>query len=153
MTLLTLLLLTAAPECPAFVPGSIGLPQLGWLAGTWSGDDHGTLNEEVWLAPSGGLMLGMHRDTSGGKATGFEFLRIEQDGERVVYRAMPQGNPATDFPRVAQGPSCIVFENPEHAFPRRILYWREGAKLRARIEGTRRGQPASYEWTWSAATR
>ena len=153
MTLLTLLLLATVPECPAPTTGSPGLAQLGWLAGAWSGDDHGTLNEEVWLAPSGGLMLGMHRDPSGGKAAGFEFLRIEQDGNRLVYRAMPQGNPPTDFPRVAQGPSCIVFENPEHAFPRRILYWREGAKLRARIEGTRRGQPASYEWSWSAAAR
>jgi len=153
MTLLALLLLATVPECPVVTTGSPGLAQLGWLAGSWSGDDHGTLNEEVWLAPAGGLMLGMHRDTSGGKATGFEFLRIEQDGDRLVYRAMPQGNPATDFPRIAQGPSCIVFENPEHAFPRRILYWREGEKLRARIEGTRRGKPASYEWTWSATAR
>lgn len=151
MTLLTLMLLAAAPECPAVASGSPGMAQLGWLAGAWSGDDRGTLNEEVWLAPSGGLMLAMHRDTAGGKATGFEFLRIEQDGDAVVYRAMPEGRPATDFRRVAQGPACIVFENPEHAFPRRILYWRDGANLHARIEGTRQGKPASHEWTWNAA--
>ena len=151
MTLLTLLLLAAGPDCPAVAPGSPGLAELGWVAGTWSGDDHGTLNEEVWLAPSGGLMLGMHRDTAGGKATGFEFLRIEQDGDRLVYRAMPEGRPATDFRRIAQGPNCIVFENPEHDFPRRILYWREGPMLHARIEGTRQGKPASHEWTWTAA--
>jgi hypothetical protein len=153
MTLLTLLLLTAAPDCPAVAPGSPGLAELGWLAGAWSGTDRGTLSEEVWLAPSGGLTLGMHRDTAGGKTTGFEFLRIEQEADRLVYRAMPQARPATDFPRMAQGPSCIVFENPAHAFPRRILYWREGAKLHARIEGTQQGKPASAEWTWTAAAR
>jgi Domain of unknown function (DUF6265) len=150
MTLLSLLLLAAAPDCPAVGPGSPGLPQLGWLAGTWSGEDKGTLNEEVWMAPSGGLMLAVHRDTTGGKATGFEFLRIEQVGDALVYRAMPEGRPATDFRRVAQGPACIVFENPEHAYPRRILYWGDGARLHARIEGTRQGKPASKEWVWSA---
>ena len=66
---------------------------------------------------------------------------------------MPEGRPATDFRRVAQGLACIVFENPAHAFPRRILYWRDGATLHARIEGTRQGQPASHEWTWTAAAR
>ena len=153
MTLITVLLLAAAPDCPAVTPTSPGLAQLGWLAGAWSGDDRGTLNEEVWLAPTGGLMLAMHRDTAGGKATGFEFLRIEQDADAVVYRAMPEGRPATDFRRVAQGPACIVFENPEHAFPRRILTRRDGATLHARIEGTRQGKPASHEWSWTAATR
>ena len=153
MTLLTLFLLATVPDCPALAPGSPGLAQLGWLAGAWSGVDRGTLSEEVWLGPSGGLTLGMHRDTSGGKTTGFEFLRIEQDGDRLVYRAMPQARPATDFPRVAQGPSCIVFENPEHAFPRRILYWREGPSLHARIEGTQQGKPVSHEWSWTAAAR
>ncbi len=153
MPLLALLLLAAAPGCPAISPSSPGLTQLGWLAGAWSGDDRGTLNEEVWMAPSGGSMLAMHRDTAGGKTTGFEFLRIEQDGEGLVYRAMPGGRPATDFRRVAQGPSCIVFENPGHAFPRRILYWREGAALHARIEGTRQGKPAAYEWAWTSGAR
>jgi len=151
MALLTLLLFAAAPDCPAVTAGSPRLAQLGWLAGAWSGDDGGTLNEEVWLAPAGGLMLAVHRDTAGGKATGFEFLRIEQDGDAVVYRAMPEGRPATDFRRVAQGPSCIVFENPQHEFPRRILYWREGQVLHARIEGTRQAKPAAREWVWSSA--
>jgi len=153
MIFLAALLLTATPDCPAAGPGSPALAQLGWLAGSWSGDDRGTLNEEVWLPPSGGLMLAMHRDTSGGKATGFEFLRIEEDARGLVYRAMPEGRPATDFRRVAQGPACIVFENPEHPFPRRILYWRDGASLHARIEGTRQGKPAAMEWVWAATAR
>ena len=78
-------------------------------------------------------------------------LDREEDRAGLVYRAMPEGRPATDFRRIAQGPSCIVFENPEHAFPRRVLYWREGAALHARIEGTRQGKPASKEWVWTGA--
>lgn len=152
MHLLALLLLSAAPDCPAPAAADAGISRLAWLAGAWSGDDRGTLNEEVWLAPSGGLMLGMHRDTSAGKAVGFEFLRIEQDAGGLVYRAMPEGRPPTDFRQVAQGPSCVVFENPDHAFPRRVLYWREGRTLHARIEGMRQGKPAAREWAWTPSS-
>ena len=117
MIFLAALLLTATPDCPPAGPGSPGLAQLGWLAGAWSGDDRGTLNEEVWMAPSGGRMLAMHRDTAGGKATGFEFLRIEEDAGGLVYRAMPEGRPATDFRRVAQGPRLHRLREPRARFP------------------------------------
>jgi hypothetical protein len=150
--LLVSALLSAPSPCPAVGSDGGSAQELGWLAGAWSGDDAGTLNEEVWLAPSGGLMLAMHRDTAGGRARGFEFLRIEEVGSRLVYRAMPEGRPATDFWTIEQGPACITFENPEHAFPRRIRYWREGETLHARIEGTRQGKPAAKEWTWRRPT-
>jgi hypothetical protein len=41
-----------------------------------------------------------------------------------------------------------VFENKEHDFPQRILYWRGKGALHARIEGLRDGQPRSLEWRW-----
>jgi hypothetical protein len=46
----------------------------------------------------------------------------------------------------------VVFANPAHDYPSRILYWRtpDGA-LHARIEGTRKGKPASEEWSWKRA--
>lgn len=121
--------------------------QLAWLAGAWGGDDAGTFNEEVWSAPRGGLMIAYHRDTSNGRATGFEFLRIEETPSGLVYRAMPGGKPATDFKLVEAGPERAVFESSLE-FPRRVLYWREGDALRARIEGTRKGKPAAKEWVW-----
>jgi hypothetical protein len=72
MLLVPLLLLSAVPECPPVRPDSPGLAQLSWLAGAWSGDDRGTLNEEVWLAPAGGMMLAMHRDTAGLEGVGLD---------------------------------------------------------------------------------
>ena len=112
MTLITLLLLAVAPDCPAVTRASPGLAQLGWLAGAWSGDDRGTLNEEVWLSPSGGLMLAMHRDTAGGKATGFEFLRIEQDGDAVVYRGDARGPAGHRLPPGRAGPGLHRLREP-----------------------------------------
>ena len=45
------------------------------------------------------------------------------------------------------GPERAVFESALE-FPRRMLYWREGETLHARIEGVRKGKPASKEWVW-----
>ena len=43
----------------------------------------------------------------------------------------------------------MVFENPEHDFPQRIVYWREGDRvLHARIEGVIKGKERKDEWHW-----
>jgi hypothetical protein len=153
MPLFSLLaVLTASPACPT-ATGPASVQSLAWMAGTWGADDQGTVTEEHWMAPSGGAMLAASRTVKGGKMVEFEFLRIEEMGGKLLYRAQPGGRPLTDITRVEQGPSCITFENPEHAFPRRILYWREGASLHARIEGTRQGKAASIEWAWTASAR
>jgi hypothetical protein len=132
----------------ASLPGTVD--QLAWLSGSWEGDDGGTWNEEVWAAPHGGLMLAFHRDTARGRAVGFEFLRIEETASGLVYRAMPGGKPATDFKLVEAWPERAVFESALE-FPRRVLYFRQGETLHARIEGVRAGKPASKEWIWRRA--
>ena len=43
----------------------------------------------------------------------------------------------------------VVFENPEHDFPQRILYWLDDDDmLHARIEGTEGGETHSMEWRY-----
>lgn len=50
---------------------------------------------------------------------------------------------------IEQGDKRVVFENAEHDFPQRIIYWmsNDGA-LHAKIEGKIKGEAASEEWTW-----
>ena len=101
-------------------------------------------------------MVGMHRTVKGDRMVEFEFLRIEEQQGVPVYLAMPNGrSPATPFRLKTLERERVVFENAAHDFPQRILYWKEGAALRSRIEGTQNGKPASMEWTWtpSALTR
>ena len=146
--LLAVLAASPAP-CPAATGTPPSVQSLAWMAGAWQVNDQGLLTEEHWMAPGGGAMLAASRTVKDGKMVEFEFLRIEEVGGKLLYRAQPGGKPVTDFTRVEQGPSCVTFENPEHAFPRRILYWRDGATLHARIEGTRGGKPAAMEWAWT----
>ena len=126
------------------------LESLSWMAGSWKGTARGIEMEEHWTAPKGNTMIGLHRDVGKGRTMLFEFLRIEQQGDRIVYLSMPNGrSPATPFPLKEVSGTRVVFENPAHDFPQRIIYWKDGNDLRARIEGTIKGKPAGEEWRWS----
>ena len=119
------------------------------MAGSWASSEGGKVSEEHWTKPAGGLMLGVHRDTGGAK-TAFEFLRIEESSGKITYLASPQGQPPTPFALVESAAQRAVFANPEHDFPQRILYWREGASLCAAVEGPIDGETVSERWCWQA---
>ena len=111
------------------------------MAGIWGGPSGGAEVEEVWLAPSGGLMLGLGRTVKDGKAVDFEFMRIEEQGGTLVYLASPGGKPATPFPLAALDATSVAFESTLE-FPRRVSYRKNpDGTLTARIEGTRNGSP------------
>lgn len=132
------------------------LNDLKWFVGTWITEgaaDQREIVEEQWLAPRGGLMLGVNRTVPAEGKTQFEFLRIEEKGGVVTYFASPGGRPATPFRATRITADRATFENPENRFPRKIEYWLENGRLRAKIEGTTQGgAPASMEWTWKRAT-
>jgi hypothetical protein len=142
--------------CVAIMAGTMGvaasppiLDDLAFMAGQWAGRSGQVEMEESWLAPKGGVMLGLHRDVVPGKAAFFEFLRIEDRDGKVVYIASPKGKGATEFVLVSLEKERAIFENLEHDFPQRIIYWREEDRLTARIEGVVGGKLKSTEWTWA----
>lgn len=131
-------------------PAAPTLDSLSWMAGSWSGTTRGIDMEEHWTAAKGNSMIGVHRDVGKGRTLSFEFLRIEQQGNQIVYLSMPNGrSPATPFPLKEVSGMRVVFENPTHDFPQRIIYWKDGTDLRARIEGTTNGKAGGEEWRWS----
>jgi hypothetical protein len=123
---------------------------LTWLAGTWVGQKDGVEMEEHWTAPRGGALLGLHRDVKGGRLVSYEFLRIEKTDAGVAYFASPGGKPPVPFALVEQADRRVVFENRQHDFPQRILYWLDDKQaLHARIEGPQGGTTISEEWIWT----
>lgn len=109
--------------------------------------------EEFWLPASGNIMVGLHRDTfKSGKAF-FEYLRIEQGEDGISYWANPGGRAPTEFKLKEVSGLKVVFENPDHDFPQRIIYRLESdTVLIARVEGEVDGELRSQEWKWYAAT-
>jgi hypothetical protein len=134
-----------APARPVFA-----IDDLAWMEGGWSGEKDGVVSEEHWTGIEGGALVGMHKDVRAGKFRSFEFFRIvvESDG-RICYLSSPGGAPPTSFCAIEVGARRVVFENREHDFPQRILYWLDGdGAMRARIEGTLNGKAESEEWIW-----
>ena len=138
----------------AAAPASAGqLDSLRFMAGSWAGGGDTDREEEHWTAPRGGMMVGMHRDLRGGKAKSFEFFRIEEREDGLWYLTQPRGQAATAFKAKEVSANRVVFENLEHDFPQRVIYWREKpGELRARIEGDVKGKLEGAQWTWAAST-
>ncbi len=114
--------------------------QLAWLAGCWQITRGDEVIEEQWMAPRGGVMLGMSRTVRGGRTTAIEFATLRTVEGRVVYEANPSGQKPTAFAATSVSADRAVFENPTHDFPRRITYERRGedALLASVDDGTGR---------------
>jgi hypothetical protein len=128
------------------------IEDLAWMAGSWAGEEGKVQMDEHWTAAKGGAMLGVHRDVADGRMVSFEFLRIEATPGGLAYLSMPQGRPVTAFPLAKLEGKRVVFENPTHDFPQRIIYWLEAdGSLAARIEGMQDGKEESAQWRWKAS--
>ena len=100
------------------------ISELAWIAGEWQTAPGGRAQiEEHWTQPAGGTMIGMGRTIAGGKTVAFEYLRLEQRADAIYYIAHPKArSPGTDFKLTRLTAQEAVFENPQHDFPKRILY-------------------------------
>ncbi len=134
--------LTAAP--------APDIASLDWLTGCWAGDDGGELSEECWLHPAGGMMLGFNRTVSE-SGSAFEFLRLGPHPDGIAYYASPSGGSAVPFVLVENGDGLAVFANPEHDFPQRLTYRREGDRLSARVEAL--DGKSGRDSSWSGGAR
>jgi hypothetical protein len=142
--MLTLLLL--ALSATAFAEGPARVASLDWMTGTWVHEAQGARVTESWVGPQNGMMVAANLSAWTGGKRFHEFLRIADTPDSFSYYASPGGRPAEEFKLREIGDRRVVFENPEKAFPRRILYWRDGDALMARIEGTVDGAAKSEEW-------
>lgn len=142
--MLTAIIAAALIQTPA------ATPDLSWMAGYWLDCSNGREASETWSDPRGGLSVGHAVTTEDGRAS-FEVSHIGPTPEGFAYVAQPGGVPPVVFVLVEGGPARAVFANAENDFPTRVIYERDGAALRARIEGEIGGRPRSVEWRFRAA--
>jgi hypothetical protein len=135
-----------ASPLPAQSPPEGDLERLAWLAGCWSFARPDGETEEHWTAPRGGTMLGMSRTIRRGRTVEHEFVLIRFDSGRLAYEARPSGQPPAIFPLKALEADAVVFENPSHDFPQRIIYRRTADGVTARVEGTSDGKTRGIDF-------
>ena len=119
----------------------VGIERLEWMSGCWVLDDGKERTEETWMKPAGKSMLGMSRTVAGGKTVFTEHIQIRETNGQIAYIVvLEMSAKPTVFKLIKNSNDEVVFENPEHDFPQRIIYRRESAdRLFARIEGAEKG--------------
>jgi uncharacterized protein DUF6265 len=130
-------------------PQTRTVADLAWISGDWQTAPGGRAQiEEHWTKVAGGSMMGMSRTVAGDKTVEFEYLRIEQRADGVYYVAHPKARcPGTDFKLTNSSANLAVFENPQHDFPKRIIYRKTGDdSLMASIDGGEGSKAMSFEF-------
>ncbi len=123
------------------------IADVSWIAGDWQTAPGGRRQiEEHWTKVAGGSMMGVSRTVAGDKTVEFEYLRIEQRADGVYYVAHPKARcPGTDFKLTKASATEAVFENPQHDFPKRIIYRKTGEDgLTASIDGGEGSRAMSF---------
>ena len=105
------------------------LERFAWLEGEWSRPTRRGTAVESWRRVEGfGFVGGMVVvPADGGAEFATEALLLAEMGGEVFYFAYPRENPRpVAFQLVSQEGDTAVFENPDHDFPQRIVYRRDG---------------------------
>ncbi len=137
LTAIFLLLAGLAPLPAADNPAVAPIARLGWLAGSWRLEKAGRVIDEQWMAPAGGVMLGMARTVAKGRVLSHEFTQIrEGPGGELYFVAQPSGQKEAAFKLVSFTGTGVVFENKEHDFPQIVSYnLKPDGTMLAYIEG------------------
>jgi hypothetical protein len=138
---LPLATLVIALAAPAEVRAQHTVAGAAWLSGCWEQRTGERLRVERWYEPANGVMRGTSRSFNGDTETAGERLRLELDGDTLVYAAHPSSQPAAEFRARVVSDTALIFENPEHDFPQRIVYRPQGGdSLLVTVEGDRDGR-------------
>ncbi len=108
---------------------SDALAELSWLVGDWERSTSQGLSVERWrLRPDGSLEgESVLFSMNGVQEVHAEAMLIVRMGADIFYIARPRQNEyPTGFRLLTAGNGQFVFENPNHDFPQRIVYRRDG---------------------------
>jgi hypothetical protein len=120
------------------------LENLHWLKGCWRTQGGASVITEVWAAPPMPAMLGYAYTVRDGQLRDWEQTRIELIDGTPTFIAMPRGAPPVRFRMTESAANRAAFENPEHDFPQRVEYRREGSALHARVSAGEEGFEIRY---------
>ncbi|HEY3949954.1 DUF6265 family protein [Phenylobacterium sp.] len=139
------MILAALAAATALTTAKAEVAKLTWMAGVWTGQSGGTTVQLTWLPPLDGAMAAVNQAAVPGKAVRVEFITITADDEGVAFTPVMAAAKLGVY-RKQPGPDGeAVFENPQNAFPRRVIYRRCGADLCTRLEGEMNGKPTASE--------
>lgn len=162
-TLLSAVAITALMACKKETPAETpaieasaaktyaNLEKAAWFLGEWGNKStEGELTER-WKKENDSLFLGESYFVVGKKDTVFaEHIKLWESNGKLTYTAKvpnQNDNEAVDFEMTSSTDNQIVFENPKHDYPNKIVYNKiNNDSLVAEIFGIQKGKPASEKF-------
>ncbi|OYU81892.1 MAG: hypothetical protein CFE23_03185 [Flavobacterium sp. BFFFF1] len=116
-----------------------------WVVGRWENASRAGLLVETWKKQDDSTYIGSSAFMVGNETKFFEKIKLEQHDTIVTYTATVKdqnnGEPVS-FNLTSATKTQLVFENPGHDFPQKIIYNLVGNdSLIAEISGAENGQP------------
>jgi hypothetical protein len=110
--------------------------KLAWLGGTWVRTNAQTneTGNERWVKMSGSEWQGFGLTMKGQDTVSLERLKLIIKDDAIYYVAdVPENKQAVYFKLTEVSDNRFVVENPEHAFPKKISYLKDGDKFRVTL--------------------
>ncbi|MGV3460097.1 MAG: DUF6265 family protein [Flavobacterium sp.] len=122
-----------------------------WLLGSWGNTTPEGALTEKWEKVNDSVMHGESYFVIGGKDTLFaETVALTSENGKLAYTVTVPGQndeKPVRFDMTSSNESQIVFENPQHDFPNKIVYKKiTNDSLVAEISGMKKGKPASEQF-------
>jgi hypothetical protein len=114
------------------------LKKLSWLEGKWerTNTKPGKKGFEIWTKVSATEWNGKGVSLTGTDTTFVEKLKlIVKDGTPYYVADVPENQKEVLFKFTALTENSFICENPQHDFPKKISYQKDGDKLKAVISG------------------
>lgn len=121
--------------------------KLEWLVGKWTrtNADAGQSGYETWAKVSDLKLSGKGVTLKGKKTIFVENLEFIAKGNDIFYTVVVTGEKQpTYFKLTALSMDGFTCENPQHDFPKKITYKRDGKRVKAVISGN--GQSVDYNF-------
>lgn len=101
-----------------------------WFLGWWLFRGKESVTEEVWEQDNDSTYSATSYLTVKAGTVVSEYITLELRNGHLFYKPTPQlsnaENVTTTFQLTVSGRDCVVFENPLHDFPRKIIYQKSG---------------------------
>jgi hypothetical protein len=112
--------------------------KLGWVVGAWNRTNvkPGQSGNERWIKISATELNGFGLTMRAKDTISFEKLKLVVKDDNIFYVAdVPENKEPVYFRLTEISDTSFSCENPDHDFPKKIIYQKEGSKLRATISG------------------
>jgi hypothetical protein len=155
---------TARAQTPAPAAGPAGVDarveQLSWVAGPWRGTLNDRTIEQHWMTPLGGSLVGMYRSIRENRASLYELLAMEQQGDHVFLRikhfapgaglvSQEAKEQSADHVLVKLDGRIAVFEGSAGGSPVRVTFSSpDQDTLDITVERQREGKPVATEFKY-----